>query len=625
MSKELALVNDTGAFHGLDILIQAMRQLATQAPDRFAADQDSFFRLAIEAGRLISADLNSADGALAAQKAAAKLVNLGLEHLVTTLNRKAVDILSKNEMEKVYAIGFKLVEESKKRSIGLLDRCVVHEMDDPKVFYGLLPFAIEHRLIAWSKFDPCGNLVEYQERMRGLDEAERLISLAKYFPTALVTGHAGLAVERGYDFVRWRFRRPGRRQPCVHGGIIDPLVWTLMIKCILGNYLPLEPRRQGDQYGYQNWRVTRAEILAFARLAVGEARLLEEKIEEGMLNIDAFFRVDAKRMFAAKIEDGWQEGWGRVLQGIFLRLVDQVREFYSHAPDEITIADIDSFWASRVVVDTEFSATSLHEHQVPRIEELLDCEMSAILEPLIGFRAWPLALRQKFATHYPFTNRLVAHDAASDFMNAGRDMGIVFQRMSPPDKETAVSDRAIIVPGSEITLEHARLVLNRLDLSRLNLRIVFGLHTHAPGWVQAELLRRMDEYRLSAKCLADIVTRGSLKSPEADRIWFTKVLDRLCATEKLKAGHHQTWAILMSCSPNHKLFPAVILFCPEEVLVSLMRRTDRSQIEIGLRQLSPEELIRVAKIVDPRLVSWSRNPKQAEELIRILVAATRYH
>jgi len=623
MSNELATIEGQDVFHGLDRLIEAMKELAEREHDRFAAAQNSLFSLTLLAGQMVNADLNTADGAQAAQKAAAMLVNLGLEYLTDTLKRSGFDILSKNGLENVFAVGAKLTDEIKEKSLVVLGDGVLADKEDANAFYGLLPFELEHRIIGWSKFAPCFGMDEYRSRLIELAQAGRLIELAKHIPAALVTGQKHVPRLKSYEFIRWRFRRPQKTQPSNCGGIVDPLVWTFMIKCILGNYAPVMYRKESDRNGCGNWEISHGEIIAFAGLAVGDQTVLGSKIEKAMGQMDAFFNSqDALWLAAASMGIGWQERWGQTLQEIFLRLVAEVRKFYPHAPTAIAPADIDAFWASRVVIETVTSATSPHEHQAPRLQALLDCEMDQVLEPLSGFRAWPASLRQDFARRYSFTDRLIEHNKRHDFMNAGAEMNEILRKMSPSDEATTAESRALAVTGDPLTLEHAETVVKRLDLSRFNLCLVFGVYTSAPAWARAELLRRVDECKLSAKSLADIVGRGRSVDPEADASWFDAVFHRLRDTETLTSGRQMVWAKLFSHAPGFRIFNIVIRFCPEELFVAMMRKTGRAELRQGLQQLSPDELVRLARAVEPRLAAVYGKNGDADWLIEALLAET---
>jgi hypothetical protein len=600
-----------------------MQELVTLDADQALKLNGQFVLVAIEAAGFIGANLNIVEGALAAQKAAAGIINLGLGYLAESLHRGAADILAKNDLNKVYLIGLKLIVEAAVRAKPLLDKNILSELRG-KRHYGILSYAIEHLLTLWSRLEPCASLTEYRERMRVIEEAERLMVLARHFPTSLIVGHEGLPVAKGHEFARECFRRPSRSEPCVHGGILEPLVWTLMIKCVMGGYVRCSYRSNFDREGLNNWVVTRKDILDFARLATGDADALNRKIERAMENMDAFFSEDARLMFAAKMKGDWQDKWGAELQSIFLRLAAAVREFYSCVPEEITAADIDAFWASRVVVDTEHG-TSLHENQVPRIESLLDHSIESLLEILVGFRIWPEELRRKFASRYQFTDRLIIRDKACDFSTAGAEMAAVIRLISPIEVNGSVTgSRELMIAGSVMGMEYAETAVRRLDLSRLTARLIYGLHTSAPAWVQAELLRRIDECRLTAKSLVAIVRRGDSKSPEADKAWFAMALRRLMETEDIGDGNRQTWIDLMAMSPRLDFFPAVINCCPEKLFAQTMRRVATNGLRHGLQQLTFSELLRTARVVGVSLPTDRADLPGSDDMISMIIAAIGY-
>jgi hypothetical protein len=624
MSTQLVKFELHNEFKGVRLLADALNQLADVDGDRLEAARTDIFNLTVETSRRLALDLNTPIGAEQAKEATALLINLGLDYLVRTTGRTAVDILSKNALAKIWPIGVRLVEDNADKAGKVWNGCVVRDAtqgEQSNLYFGLLPFELERKILVWKQFAPCATVEELDVRNVQMLHAERLIALGKHLPVKLVASSRGvIVILTEYQFVRWHFARPARNIPSPHGGIVELLTRTIMVKSLLGKYSRWSYMGSTEP-NWKNWMLEREEILTFVDLVINQFESMNARAARAVTNLEEYFVNDAWSCGAMRMKEGEIHSWGEILQAIFLGLIEAVRNFYSTLPQsgDVSKREIDKFWGSRVILRQDFVGKGeVYEYQVPRLDQLLRLSLANLREPLAGFWFWPAEFRQNFIARYPFTAAYLEADRQLDFMRAGENLVEIIQLMVAPivgatnenDTSTALATR------SGEAVHWGKRVFARLDLSRLKLQLVYSLFVNADDWVRDALLDRVPDYHLSLKGFQAIMARGAgIRKKDVTAPWFHVVLKRLCDTELLTSNKKHAWGSLLHDSVAQGVFPVVLEFCPTELCVPIISSMLDTTRMTGLNQLSNQQRSELMRLLNKEYVER----EDSEVLVRSLM------
>lgn len=601
MSENQALMKARPAidFAGLPILGIAYRKLSEQSEmlERIEQDQLAAVNEAMKLGQLLGHDMTTADGSSHALKAVLSLANLGLERASKENEIEAVNLLRKNPMAKFYAIGQALVREQTVEADRLWQNSVV-KLPNKEEYYGLLPLALEEQLNSVRRFKPCAEVEELNRRHDLLARCQNFLDLSKSMPIGPFLGER--VIIKAFDFARFKFQRLSRDEPSKSGGILMPLVGTLMIKVVLHTYRRRTLRPPEDREGYRNWSVTTREIKDFTAGVFGNPDFLVGRLPKIKELLSIYFTNEATDLSARHMSRKRFLEQLPFLSELFEELVGKVQEFYSKiGASDVTDEHLDAFWLDKLVIDDRRRGEKLHARNVPSLASVLRQSVIELPALLAGFAEWPAKLRQDFVSRYPFTREV--RMSASGQRRKGGELGELVRLIhgsSPSDGETA---------------------FGRVDFKQLSIPTIYGLYLAGDEWIRLGVLARIREMRVGAHGLRTIFNGEFVPNDHSDSRFLSAFLLATMAVERMTV---KDWIKAISGVSQSASFPPYFRSCPEAIRKEVMAGVPESLRHNSLSGLSESELRAI--IVNVGGIAEAKIPSDISRVHLVTLACDSY-
>lgn len=346
-----------------------------------------------------------------AQAIAVVTINLGLEYATSGDLNKAVNALTRNPIEAIYAIGEKVTTELRKRVTQVQEEAFVsirRNNSDP-IYFGVTDQSTENQLTAWATkglsdhpFLPVGSMVEINAINAVLNHVVRETVLAKKIGWNQVLGTDSEAAR----FSSKIFARL-RKDTCnTQGGVWKPFLLSLIMQAM----------GQGWQRNEHHLAfVDRFAVLEFLDLVNNH---FDEINDRAGLAIERITQV-ATRRYGDIVRIGYtpaeiEEIFG-FAQGYLMELSEQARTFYATKSDEeiLDAEVIDRFWRERLFLsstvpyDVRIAESGAAWEKVSQMKTL-----SALTRLVHGFKSWPADQQAKFFNEVDLNQMIDAIDRA---------------------------------------------------------------------------------------------------------------------------------------------------------------------------------------------------------------------
>lgn len=573
------------------------RAYARLDQDKFAEkieqDKAQAMRLSAAIAPLLKIDISMPQGAALALRTVLEIANLGLEKAADgpEAEEKAAALITKNSLEAIYQVGLTLLRENTRQSDNLWQKSITRSdrLDDRKSYYGLLPRDLENELLTWREFAPCAHIAEIARREQKFARVREYLAIAEHLPVGLITGKTGLF--HAMEFACLKFARPDRETPAADGGIVDFLLCTLMVKCVLGSYVaPGIGARMGHDYeGWYNWCVSQQELAQFITIIASRPEEIESRMPRAREILEIYFLHDARCLSAKAMRKREVEKHILFVQECFGKLVQAAQEFHRDTPIDGNICQaMDRFWQARIVLgETTRHDEDLHHVSIPRLDQLLPMSLEDIILPLAGFANWPAEFKVGFVKDYPFTQRL-ARGADS-----AHSRGEKFARVLK-----------LLAQGGD-GADYMGMVMARLRWDEISAQVIYAAFVVGDEQIRNGLLNQAPKMGASVQDMRLALSRANFVS--ADHQDTRLLISWLAQIEQcggITPGH---WAGLLAASVSTAAFLPFYRQCPPAARVDGLAKMAVFEREMMLKQLSVDELRELIRHIVPA---------QADGLIR---------
>ena len=375
-----------------------------------------------------------------AQAIAIVTINLGLEYATGGDLNKAVNALTRNPIEAIYAIGEKISTELRDRVIQVqADAFVTIRRDScASTYYGVTDSQTETQLSNWvtkglseHQFLPISSMVEINAIKAVLERVMLETALAKKIDWSHVLGEQTEEAR----FSAKLFARVRKDTYSIRGGVWKPFLLSIIMQAMTEGWI-----RNKNQLAF----VDRFAVIEFLDLVNNHFDEIS-----GRANL-AIYRITqvATRKYGDVVRISYTpneiEDIFSFAQSCLYELSQQARDFYAEKTDaEILNAEvIDRFWRDRILLSSTVPYDVRIAESGAAWEKLSQMKTLTALTHLVkGFQHWPIAEQERFSAIIDLNSMLDAIGSPSDQSKALYEL---WQALGPVEK-TIGTARSIIL------------------------------------------------------------------------------------------------------------------------------------------------------------------------------------
>lgn len=380
------------------------------------ADRETLLGCMLSVARERAMDLLAPEGQQASMSLVGAFLSLGLEEAAESDLNRAVSFLKRTPLIRFVKVGETLHKEEKNRASRILREQVLvyHEG-----VYGILEPGLETTLRHAAQRETIWiSREEYRAIRERCDFAERLISLAKQFPIALIMNCGDPLAE----FHRQAYRRPGINEPSEAGSVLGLFIRTFFLRVLTEPEASVSRLPYFPDLNLNNAFITRNFTCDVERIRgiVGDLffdpKEIQRRLPKAIRALDVYLAEDdyvaqnLLRVFSKKAATEPIKATARAFaKEIFLRFAESVREFFRGSDkSEVNEEDVFRFWSTHIFLLTERSGAGLSTSIAVSATGTNQIESLTLIPPkdlekrLMSMPKWSTEAKETFLTAYPW-------------------------------------------------------------------------------------------------------------------------------------------------------------------------------------------------------------------------------